>query len=204
MVKCWIQFANPFLLNSWPNDSDSGQLNRHRFDVIKYRDATVAGRPRAGANADLPDFLLGCIMLVFRVRHEHFGAEEFRDFVLIRRMKAPARTADGPFPRYECENRCRPPAGRSDGRGDSWLDDPEARNKLGRLWAWDDHNGAANYRVLSANNVIETVAIMPRFLENSPKWSIATGVYENRYLMDARARPPFVKRCPCLPPDDDT
>ena len=67
-----------------------------------------------------------------------------------------------------------------------------------RLWTWDNHHDLPNFRVLSANNVIETVAIMPRFVADTAKWSIATGVYENRYLMDSRARPPFVKRCPCL------
>ena len=73
-----------------------------RFDVIKYRDSTVQGLPRADANADRADFLLGCIMLIFRIRHEHFGEEEFRDFVLIRRMKTANRRADGPFRSAVC------------------------------------------------------------------------------------------------------
>ena len=66
-----------------------------RFDVIKYRDETVQNRPKADANADLPDFLLGCIMLDFRITHHHFGDDGFRDFVLIRRMKTANRSADG-------------------------------------------------------------------------------------------------------------
>ena len=49
-----------------------------RFDVIKYRDETVQNRPKADANADLPDFLLGCIMLIFRITHHHFGDDGFR------------------------------------------------------------------------------------------------------------------------------
>ena len=179
-------------------------MNLCRFDVIKYRDSTVQGLPRADANADRADFLLGCIMLIFRIRHEHFGEDEFRDFVLIRRMKTANRRADGPFPRFACESKCEPPASACPAdRRDNWRDDPQAKNKLGRLWTWDDHQNLPNFRVLSANNVEETVAIMPRFAEGTAKWSIATGVFENRYLMDHRARPPFVKRCPCLaaPPD---
>ena len=170
-----------------------------RFDVIKYRDETVQNRPKADANADLPDFLLGCIMLIFRITHHHFGDDGFRDFVLIRRMKTANRSADGAFPRFACENLCNLPGDRCPAdRRDNWWDDPRAKNKLGRLWTWDNHHDQPNFRVLSANNVIETVAIMPRFVADTAKWSIATGVYENRYLMDSRARPPFVKRCPCL------
>ena len=81
-----------------------------RFDVIKYRDETVQNRPKADANADLPDFLLGCIMLIFRITHHHFGDDGFRDFVLIRRMKTANRSADGAFPRFACENLCNVPA----------------------------------------------------------------------------------------------
>lgn len=54
--------------------------------------------------------------------------------------------------------------------------------------------------MLAADEVLETVAIMPRWQsETTADWSIATGVYENRYLMDPRERPPFRQTCSCVP-----
>ena len=113
--------------------ANAGQLILSRFDVIKYRDSTVQDRARADENADRPDFLLGCIMLVFRIRHEHFGEDEFRDFVLIRRMKTANRRADGPFPRVACEHKCEPPPGACDGdHRDNWWGDPQAMQEQAR------------------------------------------------------------------------
>ena len=130
---------------------------------------------------------MGCIMLIFRIVHADLKPEGYRDFALVSIMQLANRSAAGPFPRFDSENRCQ----------GSHLDDSDANNKLGRLWTWKLQREQRTYRVLSANEILGTVAIMPRFQQGSDKWSISTGVYENRYLLDSRARPPFRAECPC-------
>ena len=73
-------------------------------------------------------------------------------------------------------------------------------HKLGRLWTWDRWDRRPVYKVLAVKDVHETRAIMPYWQKDTAKWSIGTGVYENKFLMDDRTRPPFITRCPCLGP----
>ena len=163
-----------------------------RFDVVKYLDPTAAAPAGEDETADTPrpSFKLGCIMLCFRVCSPAFGARCLRDFVLVREMKLAPRHPTGPFPYLPCEKAI----------GDFDRDDPRAINKLGRLWTWDTPPRGSRpvFAVKSANELIETVAIMPRWKSaTSDEWSIDTGVYEPRYLNDARNRPPFPGECKC-------
>ena len=136
-----------------------------------------------------PASSMGCIMLVFRIAHPDFGPGGHRDFCLVRLMQPADRSGGGHFPRLPCEV----------GSKNHMLDDRGTRNKLGRLWTWHAiRPGQPSFRVLTAEEVRETVAVMPRWLPGSIQWSITTGVHENRYLMDARQRPPFVHACTCL------
>ena len=54
------------------------------------------------------------------------------------------------------------------------------------------------YTILAAEELHETVPMMPRWEPNTANWSIKRGVFRNRFLMDPRTRPPFPKRCQCL------
>lgn len=158
-----------------------------RFDCVKYADAEQLGRAASNPNSGTAAYGIGCIMLIFRIVHADLKPEGYRDFALVCIMQVANRSAAGPFPRFDSENRCE----------GAHLDDPNTNHKLGRLWTWKLLREQRTYRVLSANEILETVAIMPRFQQGSEKWSISTGVYENRYLLDSRARPPFRSECPC-------
>ena len=134
---------------------------------------------------------LGCIQLVFRLCNLVFTPENYRDFVLGREMRLADRDEDGEFPYLLCEENM---LDFEKGRGDIIA-------KLGRLWAWERGGGQGRcwqFKVLSAEEVHETVAIMPRWTDqDTTQWSIETGVHEHRYCMDARNRPPFIRSCPC-------
>ena len=98
-------------------------------------------------------------MLIFRIVHADLKPEGYRDFALVSIMQLANRSAAGPFPRFDSENRCQ----------GSHLDDSDTNNKLGRLWTWKLQREQRTYRVLSANEILETVAIMPRFQQGSDK-----------------------------------
>ena len=73
-------------------------------------------------------------------------------------------------------------------------------NKLGVLWTWDfdPHSRQPIYTVLGAEEVHETVPMVPRWEPNTANWSIKRGVFRNRFLRDAQTRPLFSKQCQCL------
>ena len=161
-----------------------------RFDCVKY-----SGEHEAGDESDDDDdnrvtYSLGIAMLVFRIRSPAFGTGEgegFRDFCFVRQMKPAERKKAGNFPKHACER--------------SHLYDIKPTNhKLGRLWTWDRWDRRQVYKVLAVKDVHETRAIMPYWQKDTAKWSIGTGVYENKFLMDDRTRPPFITRCLCLGP----
>ena len=56
-----------------------------------------------GPNSETPSFLIGCIMLVFRVVPNPNEPKVGRDFVLVREMELADRDPNGPFPRLPCE-----------------------------------------------------------------------------------------------------
>ena len=162
-----------------------------RFDVVKYLDPdAVATDDTETANTSRPSFKLGCVMLCFRVYSPAFGARCLRDFVLVREMKLAPRDPHGPFPYHPCEENI----------GVFNRDDPAAKNKLGRLWTWDKPARGRQpvFAVKSANEIVETVAIMPRWKsDTSEEWSIDTGVHEPRYIADDKDYPPFPGECKC-------
>ena len=161
-----------------------------RFDCVKY-----SGEHEAGDDSDDDDdnrvtYSLGIAMLVFRIRSPAFGTGEgegFRDFCFVRQMKPADRKNAGDFPKHACERSHR-------------YDIKPTNHKLGRLWTWDRRARRPVYKVLAVKDVHETRAIMPYWQKDTAKWSIGTGVYENKFLMDDRTRPPFITRCPCLGP----
>ena len=159
---------------------------------MKYAEDGHLGQTATNPNSATADYRLGCIMLIFRIVNAALEPEGYRDFALVCIMQVANRSAAGSFPRFDSENRCQ----------GAHLDDTNTNNKLGRLWTWKVQREQRTYRVLSANEILETVAIMPRFQQGSDKWSISTGVYENRYLLDSRARPPFRAECPCAEGQD--
>ena len=111
----------------------------------------------ATQNSGTAAYGIGCIMLIFRIVHADLKPEGYRDFALVCIMQVANRSAAGPFPRFDSENRCE----------GAHLDDPNTNHKLGRLWTWKLLREQRTYRVLSANEILETVAIMPRFQQGS-------------------------------------
>ena len=171
------------------------------MDCVKFNDADSLMDVDETPDDMHPASSMGCIMLVFRIAHADLEPHGHRDFCLVRLMHPADRSGGAEFPRQPCEV----------GSRNHMLDDRGTRNKLGRLWTWHDvrprlphtqpggrRPGQPSFRVLSAEEIRETVAVMPRWLPGSIKWSITTGVHENRYLMDSRQRPPFVDTCSCL------
>ena len=102
-------------------------------------------------------------------------------------MKLAPRDPHGPFPYHPCEENI----------GVFDRDDPAAKSKLGRLWTWDKPARGRQpvLAVKSANEIVETVAIMPRWKsDTSEEWSIDTGVHEPRYIADDKDYPPGAAR----------
>ena len=180
-----------------------------RFDFVMYDnpdfdepDECPHAEGWDGPNSETPSFLIGCIMLVFRVAPNPNEPKVGRDFVLVREMELADRDPNGPFPRLPCELPAKAPAG----GGSNWQpgaspdymwDDPEAKNKLGRLWTWAKIGTEPVFAVKAAKDINETACLMPRWIGETDKWDVEHGVYENRTRMDARLRPPFIRKCPC-------
>ena len=167
-----------------------------RFDVVKYH--------FEGEEDRRPDYHLGRIHLLFRMHHKDlsvpcvYGMEQrdcdqcggaWRDFALVRRMMPAERKQTGRFPYLSVEKQ---PAGDFDPAGE--------RDKLGLLWTWASKRREPEiYDLLEVERLIETCPIMPRWVGNTTHWSIADGVYENCFIMDDRARPPY-RDCDCTGP----
>ena len=52
------------------------------------------------------------------------------------------------------------------------------------------------YDVLAAENVDTTALMMPNWVPGRDLWSVSRGMFDNRYLLPPRRRPPF-KDCDC-------
>ena len=52
------------------------------------------------------------------------------------------------------------------------------------------------YDVLLAENVVTTAPMMPNWDPDRDSWSVSRGVFDNRYTLPPRRRPPF-KDCDC-------
>ena len=180
-----------------------------RYDFIKYEDPDFDepdGCPDPegwdAPDSEKPSFKIGCIMLVFRVALNPKEPKVGRDFVLVREMALADRRPDGPFPRLASEEPAKPPAAQGAGgvgqsADDYKWDDPEAKNKLGRLWTWAKIGTEPVFAVKAAKDIKETACLMPRWKGETAEWDVEHGVYENRTMMDARRRPPFKEKCDC-------
>ena len=159
-----------------------------RYDIVKYCDETQATEAEEEDEHENPNYHLRCMFLVFRIAHESFGDAGHRDFALVRRLKPTPRHDGGQFPRMPCEKRMED------------FDIEETNNKLGVLWTWDFDPSSRQpiYTILRAEELQETVPMMPHWEPNSANWSIRRGVFKNKFLMDPRRRPPWPKRCQCL------
>ena len=92
-------------------------------------------------------------------------------------MKPADHKGEGEFPEHPCERM-------------TAHDIQPTNPKLGHLWAWDRQTRRPVYKILTVKDVHETKAIMPYWQEGTAKWSISTGVYENKFLMNDRTCPP--------------
>lgn len=153
--------------------------------------------PRHAEEGEAPGYYVGRIMLIFRVHSSELDAHKdakgndvfWRDFCLVRRLMPANRRTDGPFPYEKCEVR--------DADADPNMPWLPVRDRLGMLWVWaKDVNDGPIYEVLTAQEVVETYPIMPRWVGETKKWSIETGVFNNRFIGDTRRRPPF-ENCDC-------
>jgi len=181
---------------------------RRRFDCVKFMIRGADNHPRHREQGRPTGYYVGRIMLIFRVHSyeldTHTDADgetsHWRDFCLIRRLMPAKREKDdandayeSPYPYAKCEVR-----DKEEDPGMDWL--PE-KDRLGVLWVWaKDAHDQPIYEVLTAQEVVETYPVMPRWEgPGSKKWSIATGVFNNRFAPTGRWRPPFVD-CPCQQP----
>ena len=75
-------------------------------------------------------------------------------------------------------------------------------DKLGTLYTWAipkkrrHRRGDPVYDVLAAENVDTTAPMMPNWDPDRDSWSVSRGVFDNRYTLPPRRRPPF-KDCDC-------
>ena len=125
-------------------------------------------------------------MLAFRISSHAFGTrkgEDFRDFCFLRQMKPADRQEKASFPSPRVS------AGRPM---------TSSRTKP-QAWASQDVGSAGPPTSLQGTRR-QGRAIMPYWQGGTAKWSISTGVYESKLLMDNRTRPPYIRRCPCSGP----
>ena len=77
-------------------------------------------------------------------------------------------------------------------------------DKLGTLYTWaipkkrrkSGEGEKPVYDVLLAENVVTTAPMMPNWDPDRDSWSVSRGVFDNRYTLPPRRRPPF-KDCDC-------
>ena len=151
-----------------------------RFDFVKY--------PMIGEDGK-QEHHIGRMYLCFK-----FGRniKDARDLVFVRRMRpAPRGAAAGSWPVLDVEK-----------RSDRQRDPPGMSDKLGTLYTWAVpkkrriRRGDPVYDVLAAENVDTTAPMMPNWVQDRAVWSVSHGVFDNRYLLPPRRRPPF-RDCDC-------
>ena len=153
-----------------------------RFDFVKYNVL------REGGGADDMEELTGRLMLAFRVKCRSW----LGDFAFIRRLKEAPRRHGTHFALMDAEKAINRGGVRS-----------PAAARLGKLWTWATlaQSGARGledprYDVVPAEALHTTVCMMPKWRKDTADWEVASGVWENPYLLESRVRPPFVA-CTC-------
>ena len=122
--------------------------------------------------------------------------KDARDLVFVRRMRPAPRGAAAArgWPVLDVEK-----------RSDRQRDPPGMSDKLGTLYTWAvpkkrrirGHDSEKPvYDVLAAENVDTTAPMMPNWVRDRAVWSVSHGVFDNRYLLPPRRRPPF-RDCDC-------
>ena len=106
-----------------------------------------------------------------------------RPFVLVRRLKRAPRSGRDAFPVDACEKRV---VGHHEG----------TKDKLGVLWTWDTSERGGAFKVLPGSRVLQSVPMMPRFKKDTAEYSMESGMFENPFTLDNRARPPYTP-CKC-------
>ena len=155
-----------------------------RFDFVRY--------PIIGQDGKQED-QIGRMYLCFK-----FGRnlKEARDLVFVRRMRPAPRGAAAArgWPVLDVEK-----------RSDRQRDPPGMSDKLGTLYTWavpkkrrrrGQESDKPVYDVLAAENVDTTAPMMPNWVRDRAVWSVSHGVFDNRYLLPPRRRPPF-RDCDC-------
>ena len=155
-----------------------------RFDFVKY--------PMIGEDGT-QEHHIGRMYLCFK-----FGRniKDARDLVFVRRMRPAPRGAAAArgWPVLDVEK-----------RSDRQRDPPGMSDKLGTLYTWavpkkrrirGQDSEKPVYDVLAAENVDTTAPMMPNWVQDRAVWSVSHGVFDNRYLLPPRRRPPF-RDCDC-------
>ena len=155
-----------------------------RFDFVKY--------PMIGEDGT-QEHHIGRMYLCFK-----FGRniKDARHLVLVRRMRPAPRGAAAArgWPVLDVEK-----------RSDRQRDPPGMSDKLGTLYTWaipkkrrirGQDSEKPVYDVLAAENVDTTAPMMPNWVQDRAVWSVSHGVFDNRYLLPPRRRPPF-RDCDC-------
>ena len=150
-----------------------------RFDFVRYPIIAEDGEQ---------EHHIGRMYLCFK-----FGRniKDARDLVFVRQMRpAPRGTArTRGWPVHDVEK-----------RSDRGRDPPGMSDKLGTLYTWAVpkkrrkrglESDKPVYDVLAAENVDTTAPMMPNWVPGRVLWSVSRGVFDNRYLLPPRRRPPF-------------
>ena len=156
-----------------------------RFDFVKC--------PMIGEDGT-QEHHIGRMYLCFK-----FGRniKDARDLVFVRRMRPGPRASNSCnrfWPVLDVEK-----------RSDRQRDPPGMSDKLGTLYTWaipkkrrirGQDSEKPVYNVLAAENVDTTAPMMPNWVPDRAVWSVRHGVFDNRYLLPPRRRPPF-RDCDC-------
>ena len=133
---------------------------------------------------------LGVVQLVFEVYARVWGVPYNRPFVLVRRLMRANRPATGRRAYEACEKRA---TGHYKG---VLLDQEGVKDKLGVLWTWETCERGGACKVLPGSQVLQSVPMMPRFKKDTAEYSMESGMFENPFTLDNRARPPYTL-CKC-------
>lgn len=161
-------------------------LNR-RFDVIEWRE-TEEGQQANMADDSEADGggsqRMGVLILAIRVCF----AQGPRDLAFVRCLRPTKREGAGCVPYQECEKAHLAPL----------CDRAGTKDKLGKLWSWDNRARGGVFVVIEAKQILHSVPMLPRFVGTQATWDMSNGMYRNPFVLDARDRPPYQTTCKCI------